>query len=156
MSSNYFRIFHFIKPRYKDLAITFVIVILFATANVYFLPLIRDIANEIANKRTVNISMQILNAFLLWLIRSITLYGQNYMTSKIGGLITIDIQETLYKKLHLFSQHFYSNWKAGEILVRLFDDSAKVKNAIISTISGIIPQALTLIGVIVYLFIMCL
>ena len=155
MSSNYFRIFHFIKPRYKDLAITFVIVILFATANVYFLPLIRDIANEIANKRTVNISMQILNAFFLWLIRSITLYGQNYMTSKIGDLITIDIQETLYKKLHLFSQHFYSNWKAGELLVRLFDDSSKVKNAIISTISGIIPQALTLIGVIIYLFIMC-
>tara|TARA_B100000427_G_scaffold159606_1_gene132609 strand:- start:126 stop:1844 length:1719 start_codon:yes stop_codon:yes gene_type:complete len=155
MSSNYFRIFHFIKPRYKDLAITFVIVILFATANVYFLPLIRDIANEIANKRTVNISMQILNAFLLWLIRSITLYGQNYMTNKIGDLITIDIQETLYKKLHLFSQHFYSNWKAGELLVRLFDDSSKVKNAIISTISGIIPQALTLIGVIIYLFIMC-
>ncbi len=155
MSSNYLRIIQFIKPRYRDLLFTFVIVFLFATANVYFLPLIRDIANEISNKRTIHFSMQILNGFILWLIRSISLYGQNYMTHKIGDLIVIDIQETIYKKLHLFSQHFYSKWKIGELLVRLFDDSEKVRTAIFTVFSGIIPQMLTLIGVIVYLFIMC-
>ena len=154
-NGNYLRIFSFIKPRVGDLSLTFFIVIVFATANVYFLPLIRDIADEIANKRTIHISMQILNAFLLWFIRTLALFGQNYMTNKIGNLVTIDIQETVYQKLHTFSQHFYSKWKIGELLVRLFDDSAKVKNAIVITFSQIIPQTLTLIGVIVYLFIMC-
>ncbi len=154
-SSNYLRIFSFIKPRIKDLLFTFIIVILFATANVYFLPLIRDIANEISNKRTMYISMQILNALILWVIRTFALFGQTYMTNRIGNLIVIDIQETVYKKLHTFSQHFYANWKIGELLVRLFDDSGRVKSAIVTTFSQIIPQTLTLIGVITYLFIMC-
>tara|TARA_B100000131_G_scaffold322945_1_gene378868 strand:+ start:5181 stop:6899 length:1719 start_codon:yes stop_codon:yes gene_type:complete len=155
MTSNYLRIFTFIKPRYKDLFLTFFIILAFATANVYFLPLIRDIANEISNKRTIYISMQILNAFILWFIRTIALYGQTYMTNKIGNLIVIDIQETIYQKLHTFSQHFYSNWKIGELLVRLFDDAAKVNHAITTTFSQIIPQLLTLVGVIIYLFFMC-
>ncbi len=155
MTSNYLRIFSFIKPRLIDLFFTLFIVIIFATANVYFLPLIRDIANEISNKRTIYISMQILNAFILWFIRTLALFGQNYMTNKIGNLIVLDIQETVYQKIHTFSQHFYSKWKIGELLVRLFDDSAKVKNAIVTTFSQIIPQALTLVGVIIYLFIMC-
>lgn len=154
MKSNYFRIFQFLKPHWKVFSITILVILLYSTANVYFIPLVRDIAKEISKKRTDFIVMQLVNAFILWNVRVITQFGQNYLTNKIGHKIVLSIQESLYKKLSYCSQYFYSNWKLGSLLVRIFDDSSKLKEAIVTTFSQIIPQLITMIGVITYLLIM--
>ncbi len=134
------------------MAITAIIMLLFAASNVFFIPLVRDIAREISRKNSVYFSNQILNAILLWSLRVGTQYGQTYLMSKISYKIMIDIQQDIYNKLHYSSQHFFSKWKLGELTVRMFDDSVKVKEAILKAFSNLIPQAITLIGVIIYLF----
>ena len=116
----FFRVFSFLRPYWKELLFTFFIILLFSAANVYFIPLVRDIAKEITNKRSYFFSMQILNAMILWFIRVITQFGQTYMMSKISNQIRIDIQQNIYEKLHSFSQHFYSKWKLGDLLTRSF------------------------------------
>ena len=92
-----------------------------------------------------------LNAFILWNIRVIAQFGQNYMMAQISNKIMIDIQETVYNKLHGFSQHFFAKWKLGELLGRTFSDASKVQEAIQITFSLIIPQLLTMIAVLIYL-----
>ncbi len=154
MTHYYLRIFKFMKPYWKQLGFTMIIVLIFAAANVYFIPLVRDIAKEIGRKHIMYFSMQMVNAIVLWSIRVITQFGQNYMMAKISFRIMFDIQETVYNKLHTFSQHFYSNWKLGELLVRVFSDSGKVQDAIHKTFSQIIPQTITLIAVLIYLMTM--
>jgi len=152
MKSQYFRTLSYIRPYSLTLFFTFIIVLLFATSNVFFIPLVRDIGNEISRKHSVYFSFQMLNAILLWSVRVFAQFGQTYLMSKISYKIMIDIQQDIYNKLHYSSQHFFSNWKLGELIVRMFNDSVKVKEAILKTFSNLIPQAITLIGVVIYLF----
>ena len=148
---NYLRIFKFVNPYWKEIGLTLCIVLIFATSNVYFIPLVKDISKEIGRKHITYFSLQMLNAFILWNIRVIAQFGQNYLMARISYKIMIDIQETVYNKLHSFSQHFYSRWKLGELLVRTFTDSSKVQETIQVTFSLIIPQLITLIAVLIYL-----
>ena len=62
MNNYYLRTFVFLKPYKWHLFLTMIIVLLFATANVYFIPLVRDIAKEISRKHIMYFSMQMLNA----------------------------------------------------------------------------------------------
>ena len=156
MKSQYFRTLSYIRPYSLTLFFTFIIVLLFATSNVFFIPLVRDIGNEISRKHSVYFSFQMLNAILLWSVRVFAQFGQTYLMSKISYKIMIDIQQDIYNKLHYSSQHFFSNWKLGELIVRMFNDSVKVKEAILKTFSNLIPQAITLIGVVIYLLILFL
>ena len=75
-----------------------------------------------------------------------------YMTEKISLRVMYDIQETTFNKLHLFFQHFYGKWKLGELFTRTVDDSIKVRDAIVQTFANLMPQIITLIAVIIYLF----
>jgi len=119
------------------------------------MPLVRDIAEEISNKRTLYISNQIINGIILWLTRIGTQFGQTYLTAKISLRMSMDIQETIYTKLHSLPQDFFNHWKIGELIVRMTSDANKVKEAIIVSLAQLIPQALSLLGVLVYLFMMC-
>ena len=83
--NNYLRIFNFVKPYWKELLFTLLIVLLFATSNVYFIPLVKDISKEIGRKHITYFSLQMLNAFILWNIRVIAQFGQNYMMAQISN-----------------------------------------------------------------------
>ncbi|RAP31353.1 ABC transporter ATP-binding protein [Candidatus Marinamargulisbacteria bacterium SCGC AG-343-D04] len=152
MKHFYIRIFSFIAPYWKSLAFTICISLLFATTNVYFIPLVRDIGKEMSRKHELYFSMQMVNASILWILRVITQYTQTYMTQKLSYRVMYDIQETVYAKVHLFSQHFYGKWKLGEIYTRILSDSSRVKDAIVQTFAQLVPQTLTLIAVPIYLF----
>ena len=50
------------------------------------------------------------------------------------------------------SQTFYSKYKLGDLLSRIFSDVDHVKDAIVLTFSKVFPQTLTFISVLGYLF----
>lgn len=107
---------------------------------------------EIANKNVKFFANQIFNGLALWSLRTVTQFGQYYIMTWLSGRMIIDIQKEIYTKLQGVSQHFYAKWKLGEILTRLFSDSANVKKAVMIIFWEIIPQVFTFIGVIGYLF----
>ena len=63
--------------------------------------------------------------------------------------ILIDIKKMILKYQSV-SQHFYSEWRLGDLLTRLFDDSAKLQETI-KLFSSLLPQ-FAFMGVLVYLF----
>ena len=150
----YFRILRYIKPYIPSFIFSIVLVLLFTAANVFFLPLTRDIVNELADKNLLHINNQIINAILLYGIRLATQQGQMYVMTSISCRITIDIRMELYRKLQKLPQSFYAEWKLGDLLSRLFSDVDKMKEAIIQSFAETLPQMLTFLGIIGYLFIM--
>ncbi|MFC1770783.1 ABC transporter ATP-binding protein [Candidatus Margulisiibacteriota bacterium] len=145
------RALKFITPYKWLLALTILLSIFFMAANVYFLPLVRDIINEISHKNLTHFNNQILNLLALYLLRIISQYSISYVMAYTSEKVSIDIRKVLYHKLLSLSQHFYSTWKLGDILTRLFSDVAKMKDTITLCFWEVIPQGITFIGIVTYL-----
>lgn len=150
----YLRALRFIKPYTSYVVLSIFLAVLFSLANVLFLPLSRDIINEIANKNLTNFNNQMLNAALLYIIRLICQHSQFYVTTYVGRRMSMDMQNHFFKKLLALSQDFYTKWKLGEIQTRLFSDVEKVRDTIVLGFWEVLPQTLTLISILVYLIIL--
>ncbi len=152
MQTNYFiRMVRYISPYWGWLILSVILSCVFSTANVYFLPLTKDIVKGINDKNSLFFTNQILNLFGLILLRVASDKAQLYLTTKITGEMMIDIQMKIYNKLLRFSQALYSRWKLGDLITRLFSDTEKVKEGILSVFRDLIPQTITFIGVFGYL-----
>lgn len=147
----YLRIVKYLKPYLPSFFLSILLTLAFTTANVLFLPLTRDIVKEMANKNLVHFNNQILNAVLLYGIRIFSQFGQHYVMMRISNRIVIDIRIDLYRRLQEFSQHFYAERKLGDIISRLFNDTDKVRQAIMAIFWETLPQSLTLIAIVGYL-----
>lgn len=141
----------YLKPYLPKLLIALLFNLIFAITNVLFMPLIRDITKEIASKNLHYFNNQISNALMLYLVRLFAIYCQTYLMSFVGNRIMIDMRLEIYMHLHKLSMDFFSKWRLGEIVSRVFNDIGSVQGAVLMNFTTIIPQTLTLIGVTGYL-----
>jgi ATP-binding cassette, subfamily B, bacterial MsbA len=151
---TYLRILRYLIPYIPALSLSIILSIVFSGANILVIPLTRDIITEISHKNLTHFNNQVFNAIALFSLRLVGQFGQYYLTNRFSTLLTIDIQMDLYRKLQYVSSHFHAKWKLGEILTRLSSDVGKVKEAIMTIFFEILPQGLTLIGILTYLFLM--
>lgn len=150
----YLRILRYLRP-YTGLAIlSTILTILYSVANVMFLPLTRDIMTEISNKNLTHFNNQMVNAILLYGIRVASHFGQYYVMSRVAELISIDVRMAVLSKFYKMDQTFFGKWKMGELLTRLFSDVGKVKDLIKMGLWEMLPQLITLIGIVTYLFVL--
>ena len=106
---QFLRIFVFLKPyKWRFIGALF-LGILYSTANVYFMPLARDLIDEIANKRIDNLTNQVFNAIVLYGIRTLTQFWQQFLTSKISLYMSVDIKTYPIKKCKTKAKHFIQN-----------------------------------------------
>jgi subfamily B ATP-binding cassette protein MsbA len=150
----YLRVLSYFKPYFWHFFWSLLLVLLFTAANIYFLPLTRDIITELNGKDLGHINNQILNAIGLFAIRLAAQNGQLYLMTSLSNLIIIDIRLDIYKKLQNLSQSFYSEWKIGDILTRLFSDGERVREMVMQSFGEVLPQVFTFIGILIYLFFM--
>ncbi|RAP32086.1 ABC transporter ATP-binding protein [Candidatus Marinamargulisbacteria bacterium SCGC AG-410-N11] len=149
---NYLKFFKYVKPYKLQLFCSVILTIIFSSANVFFLPLARDIITELSNNNFIHFINQIINTIILWGVRLTAQYAQKYLMSWVSFRIVIDIQLTLYRKLMSCSQHFHTKWKLGELLTRLYSDTENIQRAIMISFWEIIPQTTTFLAVLGYLF----
>jgi len=152
--NQYLRVLKYLKPYIPQFILSIVLTLLFTASTIFMLPWCRDLMNEVANKNMAFFANQIFNGAILWSFRVAAQFGQYYLMTWISNHIIIDIQRDIYHKLLHFSQHFYADWKLGELITRLNNDSDKVRQAVMMTFWEVIPQSLTFIGVLGYLCVM--
>lgn len=150
----YLRSIAYLKPYLLWFFASLLLAALFSTANVYFLPLVRDVINAINHKDLLYFHNQIFNVICLFSARLITQFGQAYLTAWISNKIIIDIRLQLYKKLQNFSQSFYSEWKVGELINRQFSDTANLQGGILIIFENLLPQTITFFGVLTYMMVL--
>jgi len=150
----YLRILRFTRPYYWWFVLSGILTVFFSTANVYFLPLTKDIMRSLGDRNFAYFNNQVLNALGLYLVRLIAQYAQLYIISGISFRIVADMRLAIYQKLQSMSQTFYAERKMGDILSRLFSDPDKVKESLMASFGEVFPQTLTFIAVIVYLFVL--
>ncbi len=149
----YLRSFSYIKPYLWQFFLCLFLALLFATASVFFIPLSRDLISQYSSGDFARISNQVLNAIVLFGLRILVQYIQFYFMSNIGNLVLIDLRKALFVRFLELPQLFYSDWKMGDILTRMFDDTGRVRDLIIQIFSDFLPQFVSFVGIVVYLFV---
>jgi ATP-binding cassette, subfamily B, bacterial MsbA len=148
----YSRFFPYLKPYKKQLFFAVILSLLLTAINIVVVPLSRDLFKELSNHNMSHFLNQLLNALVLWSLRLGVRYGNFYLTTWISLRIAIDLQLAVYKKLMSLSQHFYADWKLGELMTRLFSDSDGVQKGLLDGIFELFPQICSFIGILSYLF----
>lgn len=149
---QYTQIFSFLKPYTLAVGGSIVLAILYSLANIYCIPLVRDIFSEIMHKNLSHFNNQIFNAGLLYAVLLGTKYGGAYLRTYVSFCVTVDIKMLLFKKLEMMDQTFYAKWKLGDMLSRLISDVEKMRETVTVAVWDMIPQVLTFVGVAGYLF----
>lgn len=150
--TNYIRLITYIRPYIFYLLISVGMALLFATSNVFLMPLFRDISDIIAKGEFNQINKQMLFAVVLFTARILCENGQVLIMGYVGNKLELDIRTELFKRLQYLSIEFHSKMKLGDLLTRINSDVSAVRPSIIRNFEKVIPQGLTLIGVIGYLF----
>ena len=152
MTNDYIRLLKYLKPYTGYLIISLGLSVFYATANVFYMPLMRDMLEIIGNQEFDQINLQIFYAVALFGIRTITQQSQTVLMSYVSQHLVLGFKMLVFDKFLRASMDFHGSMKLGEKLNRMFGDTGAVLPALIRTFEKSIPQAMTLIGTVIYLF----
>jgi len=150
--SLFLRLLGFLKPYKKLLFYSLIATVLFSMSNVYTMPLVRDIAEQLSNKRLSYFTNHVINALGLFFVMRLSYYWQVYTAYSISNRVLLDLRMMFYKKMHELPQNFFSKSKSGDLITRMFNDTEKVQTIIRSSFEALIPQFITVIAITGYLF----
>lgn len=148
----YFRILGYAKPYKKAFFFAILFSFLYATANVYFVPLMRNLSEVIAKKNIWLFNLNVTYIGLLYAIRLLAQLFQTYLMAYISNRITIDLRIDFFRHIQSLSMDFYEKYRTGDITSRVFNDISMIESVIKESFASIIPQFLTFIGLLIYLF----
>ena len=141
----------YIKPYKGQVAVAMLCMLIVSAVNILIIPLIGKLSDAIGAKDFTMLNLVILGAVSLYFIRGVATYGQGYLTAFAGYRLVTDLRIKVYKHLQDMSLDFFAKWRTGEVISRITNDIAVVQQAVISSIMEILPNFITLIGVMGYL-----
>lgn len=149
-SNLYIRALQFAKPYWK-LGVYAALCTLGAAGGMVYLPwVIRDIVDQVlADKDVMKLSMISASIVLVFLIRGVFLYGQQYLMSYIGQRVVIDIRKAVFTKIQRLSMSFYDKNKVGTIMSYVTNDVGALQNAMVDNVVQLITESTVLVASIV-------
>jgi subfamily B ATP-binding cassette protein MsbA len=85
---------------------------------------------------------------LLFLFKGVFEYGQAYLMNYVGLRIVADIREKLYNHLQTLSLSFFTKTPTGILISRITNDVNLIQGSVSNTITGLVKDAFTVIGLI--------
>lgn len=76
-----------------------------------------------------------------------------YVMSKISNEILMKIRQEMYEHIQTLSFSFFDGIPSGKILARIIGDVNSLKDVLIKAVTTLIPEAVTIIGVLVIMFV---
>lgn len=148
----YLRLIAYLRPYRRQIAGAMLCMLIFSLCNILLVPLIGKLSSAIGDKNFTLLNLVILGGLLLSFLRGLSHYGQGYLMAFAGHRLVTDLRVQLYRHLQDLSLDFFSKWRTGEVISRAGSDIANVQNAIISSVTEMAPNLVTLVGVLGYLF----
>ncbi len=152
------RVARYLLPYKKRLAAGIFSMMVHSFLTVYFVRVFQNLIETVISNMAggkegiIKLSWIAVIMILVYMIKGIVYFGQNYLISYVSYKAVRDIRNDLYAKLQSLSLSFYSKNKTGEIISRVTNDVNKLQKAIVDSTVSIIYKSLTLIGGIGYLF----
>ena len=143
----YFRILSYIKPYLPRLITAAICTVLAAAGNLYVPWIIKDVIDKVlADKNADMLNIIAGGIIVIFFVRGVCFYGQNYLMSYVGERVIIDIRSAVYQKLQRLSVSFYDKNKTGTIMSYVTNDVSALQAAMVQNTIDMITEGSVLIG----------
>ncbi|MFH1429278.1 MAG: ABC transporter ATP-binding protein [Candidatus Margulisiibacteriota bacterium] len=148
----YLRVLSYFRKYWLYLLGVIICVFMYTASNILLMPLVRNITSSVSSGSIAHFRNWMFDAILLFMVQSLAKYGQNFWMSVVGYRLLMDIRVQIYKNLQALSLDFFAKWRVGDLISRTTNDTTLVQNTIVDVFSKLLPNLLTTIGVLIYLF----
>lgn len=147
------RLLAYLSPYKLRLLLASVGVLLSAGLSLVFPAVMSEVVDSVFEQANLALLDEItLLLLLVFLVRSVAAFVQNYNLNFVGEKIVVDIRQELYAHLQFLSIKFYTDRRVGELVSRISSDVTVVRTVLTGNISTLLQQSLTLLGSIGIMF----
>ncbi len=148
-----FRIFSYLKPYWKQMAIVLIAIIISSAFSIYPSILTGKIIDEGLIGRDMNkLIFYIVLSLVVTLISNLIGVLESYFNTWIAQHITFDMRNQMYNHLQQMSQRFFTSNNQGDIITRMTSDIDGVQMIITNTFTSILSNVITLTIALVAMF----
>jgi ATP-binding cassette, subfamily B, bacterial len=170
MTENGFIINRVFRPHWKALSVAFVAVLIEGAASIFDpwpIKIVIDYAlgsrpmpewlaglvrNTFGEGRPAIIYFAAIATVVVAAVGAIASYTENYLTTKVGQMVMLDLRQTLYHHIQRLSLAFYDRTKIGDLISRVTTDVDAIQNFVSTALLGIVAPSLTLVGMLAVMF----
>jgi ATP-binding cassette, subfamily B, bacterial len=170
MTDNGFIINRVLRPHWKALSVAFVAVLIEGAASLFdpwpikivldyalgsrHMPgwLARVIGLSFGEGKLAVIYFAATTTVVVAVVGAVASYTENYLTTKIGQMVMLDLRQTLYHHIQRLSLSFYDRAKIGDLVSRVTTDVDAIQSFVSTALLGIVVNTLTLAGMLGVMF----
>jgi ATP-binding cassette, subfamily B, bacterial MsbA len=133
------------------LAMACMLVIAVASSATAFLvkPVLDDI---FVNKNTAMLKIIPLVVILIYLLRGLGMYGQDYLMNYVGENIIKDLRNDLYNRIQDLPIAFFHKEQTGVLMSRITNDVNIIKTMVSTAVTGSLKDSFTIVGLTFVIF----
>ena len=151
--NTYWRLLGYVKPYSKWMAVS-IIALLFSVGLGLILPLvISKLVDLVAvDKDLVQLNQLVAGLFVVFVLQAFASFVQGLSLAYVGENAVADIRMQVFGHMQRLSLRFFSEYRTGEVVSRITNDTALLQAAITEDLVALLRQGLTVIGAAVLLF----
>jgi ATP-binding cassette, subfamily B, bacterial MsbA len=150
---NFRKIFELLRP-YRSkwiIAMVSMLCVAFFTSQLTLLvkQILDDVLIHTKSEALVRVSILLL---LFYLGKGIFSFTSGYYMTAVGLEFVRDLRNRLYNHIIFQSLAFFSDRRTGELSTRVISDTDRIQDAVSKTLSDLIKESFTLIGLLIVIF----
>jgi ATP-binding cassette, subfamily B, bacterial len=170
MTENGFIINRVVRPHWKALSIAFVAVLIEGVASIFDPWPIKIVIDYALGSRPMPewvaglvratfgegklaiVYFAAIATVVVAALGAVASYTENYITTRVGQMVMLDLRQTLYHHIQRLSLSFYDRTKIGDLISRVTTDVDAIQNFVSTALLGIVAPSLTLVGMLAVMF----
>ncbi len=150
----FLRLVRYLKPHIGEIIpvlISLLITVLISLVSPLLIEYAIDV--HVANKNVKGLLTISLTIVVLGIVYISFVKLRMYLMNKVANKILLDIRQELYEHIQTLSFTFFDNRPTGKILARIIGDVNSMKDFMSNTITNLIPNFITVIGVVIIMLV---
>ena len=153
LKSRHRHLLGYIKENRLRLLFAMVCMLLVAASTAATASLIKPILDEIFfNKNTRMLKLIPLAVIIIYVLRGLGMYGQEYLMESVGQRIIRRLRNDLYNRILDLPLAFFHSERTGVLMSRITNDVNIVKAMVSTAVTGALKDAFTILGLTVLIF----
>lgn len=151
--NTYRRLLQYIRPYSKWMAVS-IATLLFSVGLGLILPLaVRNLVDLVTVDQDLpQLNLLIVGLFIVFILQAVASFIHRLSLAFVGENAVADIRVEIFSHLQRLSLRFFSEYRTGEIVSRITNDTSLLQAAITEDLVALLRQVLTLIGAVILLF----
>ena len=147
--NTYLRLLQQIKPYWKRIVLSVICMILSSAGTLSVLFIIQQVVDKVLIKQDFKqLNLVALLTIVIFFVRSVAIYGQNYLTSYVGQRVIANLRDIMFRHMQKFSLAYYERRRTGAMMSRMINDVGVLQSAITAGVIDVVTESLNLIGAI--------